>query len=46
MPIHPREISSNDDGEVTRSAARPPYASGTVMPKRPSAFIPSTISVG
>jgi len=46
MPIQPREISSKTRANETASSGLPPNSSGTVMPNRPSSFMPSTISVG
>ena len=46
MPIQPLASSSKTSANDTMSMSRPPYSSGTVMPKSPSSFIPSTISVG
>ena len=45
-PIQPRASSSKTRANDTGSRSRPPYSSGTVIPKRPIAAIPATISVG
>ncbi len=46
MPIQPLAISSKTIANDTMSMPRPPYSSGIVIPKRPSPFMVSTISVG